>query len=68
MMIRENAKQNILEYIDIQFYTEQEIHYFTIFMSNALFGLIQEWDRSGRKESPEELISIINKIIPMKLK
>ena len=68
LMIRENAKQNILKYLDIQFHTEREIHYFTVFMSNAIFGLIQEWVRNGRNESPEELIDIILKIIPIKLK
>lgn len=68
MMIRENAKKNILKYIDMQFQSEQEIHYFTVFMSNAIFGIIQEWVRNGRQESPEELINIIDKIIPLKFK
>ncbi|RXK18509.1 TetR/AcrR family transcriptional regulator [Macrococcus sp. DPC7161] len=68
MMIRENAKQNILKYIDIPFQNEREVHYFTVFISNAIFGIIQEWVRNGKQESPEELTNIINKIIPVKFK
>ncbi|REH98206.1 TetR/AcrR family transcriptional regulator [Staphylococcus felis] len=68
MMIRENAKKNILKYIDFQFQTKQEVHYFAVFMSNAIFGIIQEWVRSGRQESIEELINIINKITPVNFK
>ncbi|MCO4328508.1 TetR/AcrR family transcriptional regulator [Staphylococcus hyicus] len=67
-MIRENAKKNIVKYLNIQFRTEQELHYFTVFMSNAIFGVIQEWVRSGRQESVTELVSIINKIMPLKFK
>ncbi|REI12124.1 hypothetical protein DOS66_02820 [Staphylococcus felis] len=68
MMIRENAKKNILKYTDFQFQTKQEVHYFAVFMSNAIFDIIQEWVRSGRQESIEELINIINKITPVNFK
>lgn len=48
-------------------FTESEKHYFTIFLTNALFGIIQEWVNQGQKESPEELALILSKIMPASL-
>ncbi|WVT92849.1 TetR-like C-terminal domain-containing protein [Enterococcus durans] len=58
--------KNVLSYINIKFETEIEKHYLVIFFSNAAFGLLQEWINNGQKESPEELVRILNKIVPYK--
>ena len=51
---------NYMDFIEI------EKHYLVIFFSNAAFGLLQEWINNGQKESPEELVRILNKIVPYK--
>lgn len=48
-------------------FTNQEKYYFTIFLTNALFGIIQEWVNQGQQESPEELALILSKIMPSSL-
>lgn len=64
--LQQNGLKNVLSYINIKFETEIEKHYLVIFFSNAAFGLLQEWINNGQKESPEELVRILNKIVPYK--
>ncbi|EOH93057.1 TetR/AcrR family transcriptional regulator [Enterococcus pallens] len=62
-LLKENALQNIIDHINIQLDTETEKHYLVTFLSNALLGVLQEWINHGQKESPEELVQIMNKIV-----
>lgn len=59
-----NAEKNVVPYIKKSDFTEKERHYFVIFVSNAIFGIIQEWVNNGQQETPEELSDIIKKIVP----
>lgn len=62
-LLKKNALQNIIEHLNIQLDTEIEKHYLVTFLSNALLGVLQEWINNGQKESPEELVHILNKIV-----
>lgn len=66
-LIQYNAKRNVLPVIKTDYLTENEQHYLTVFLSNAIFGIIQEWVNNGQKESPEELSRILSKIVPKSL-
>lgn len=62
-----NAEKNVFPYIKKSHFNEKERHYFIVFLSNAIFGIIQEWVNNGQQETPEELSNIIYKIIPDEL-
>lgn len=66
-LIQYNAKRNVLPVIKTDYLTENEQHYLTVFLSNVIFGIIQEWVNNGQKESPEELSRILSKIVPKSL-
>lgn len=66
-LIQYNAKRNVLPVIKTNYLTENEQHYLTVFLSNVIFGIIQEWVNNGQKESPEELSRILSKIVPKSL-
>jgi len=59
-----NAEKNVFPYTKKSHFSEKERHYFVVFLSNAIFGIIQEWVNNGQQETPEELSTIIHKIIP----
>lgn len=63
-MLQYNAKVNVFPHIKVGPFSQQEQHYFIIFLSNAIFGVIQEWVNNGQQETPKELSEIIYKIIP----
>lgn len=42
--------------------TNKEKYLLIIFMSNAIFGVLQDWVQRGRPESPKELTHAINNI------
>ena len=63
-MLQINAEKNILPSVKTINLSEREQHYFVIFLSNAIFGIIQEWVDNGKPETTEELSTIINKITP----
>jgi len=62
-IIKINALENVLSYINIQLETESEKNYLATFLSSAVFGVLQEWIHNGQKESPEVLVKMISKII-----
>ena len=66
--LRQNARQNILPHLDVKFQSEQEVRYFLAFMSNAIFGVIQEWINRGQREEPQDLLRIVNQLIPFDFK
>lgn len=66
-LIQLNAKKNVFPMINTNDYSETEKHYLTVFLSNAIFGIIQEWVNHGQKETPEELSAILSKIVPKHL-
>lgn len=66
-MVRDNAKKNILPYLNITIESPIEEQYILAYLSNALFGVIQEWVNHGQQESPETVVEIINKLVNTKL-
>lgn len=66
-MVKENARKNILPFLNIDIQSIVEEQYILAYLSNALFGVLQEWVNNGQKESPETIVEIINKLITNKL-
>ena len=53
---------NLLPFITHEHMTQKDERYFLVFLSNAILGVLQEWISSGKRETPNELTEIINKI------
>ncbi|MCG2381586.1 TetR/AcrR family transcriptional regulator [Staphylococcus epidermidis] len=64
--IKKNFQQNIevrlVPIVNATSLTNQEKYLLIIFMSNAIFGVLQDWVQRGRQESPKELTRSIDKI------
>ena len=64
--IKKNFQQNIeirlVPIVNTNSLTNKEKYLLIIFMSNAIFGVLQDWAQRGRPESPKELTLIINNI------
>ncbi|MCD8887231.1 TetR/AcrR family transcriptional regulator [Staphylococcus epidermidis] len=64
--IKKNFQQNIevrlVPIVNVTSLTNQEKYLLTIFMSNAIFGVLQDWVQRGRQESSKELTRSIDKI------
>lgn len=67
-MMQENARINIFPKLDLKIKNEIEEHYALLFLSNALFGVLQDWINRGQKESPEELVRIMDRLITFDFK
>ncbi|MFC6347375.1 TetR/AcrR family transcriptional regulator [Vagococcus carniphilus] len=66
-MVKENARKNILPFLNVDISSTVEEQYILAYLSNALFGVLQEWINNGQKESPETIVNIINKLMTNKL-
>lgn len=64
--IKKNFQQNIevrlVPIVNTNSLTNKEKYLLIIFMSNAIFGVLQDWVQRGRLESPKELTYAINNI------
>ncbi|WP_281183324.1 TetR/AcrR family transcriptional regulator [Staphylococcus schleiferi] len=64
--MKKNLQQNIevclVPIVDTSSLTNKEKYFLIIFMSNAIFGILQDWVQRGGIESPKELTVIIDKI------
>lgn len=67
-MMQENARINVFPQLDLKIENETEEHYVLLFLSNALFGVLQDWIDRGQKESPDELVRIIDRLIAFDFK
>lgn len=67
-MMRENARINIFPRLDLKLESATEIHYALLFLSNAVFGVLQDWINRVQKESPEELVRIIDRLLAFEFK
>lgn len=61
--IEQNAIDNILPHLTIKITNQTQEKYFLSFVSSALLGVLAEWTLSGKKESPEEIVAIVEQII-----
>lgn len=64
--IKKNLQQNIevrlVPIMNTQALINKEKYFLIIFMSNAVFGVLQDWVQRGRKESPKEISLMIDKV------
>lgn len=64
--IKKNLQQNIevrlVPIMNTQALTNKEKYFLIIFMSNAVFGVLQDWMQRGRQESPKEISLMIDKV------
>ncbi|MDU9352022.1 TetR/AcrR family transcriptional regulator [Staphylococcus aureus] len=64
--IKKNLQQNIevrlVPIMNTQALTNKEKYFLIIFMSNAVFGVLQDWVQRGRQESPKEISLMIDKV------
>lgn len=64
--IKKNLQQNIevrlVPIMNTQALTNKEKYFLIIFMSNAVFGMLEDWVQRGRKESPKEISLMIDKV------
>lgn len=64
--IKKNLQQNIdvrlVPIMNTQALTNKEKYFLIIFMSNAVFGVLQDWVQRGRQESPKEILLMIDKV------
>ena len=65
-LLKQNAQTNILPHLSIEIHSETEKKYLLAYLSNAMFGLLQEWLDNGKKETPEEFAQIVDRIVPFK--
>ncbi|MCH8646374.1 TetR/AcrR family transcriptional regulator [Staphylococcus lugdunensis] len=65
--IKRNLQQNIevglIPFLKTQTLTHKEKYFLIIFMSNAIFGVLQDWVQRGRKEKTKEVAMIMNHIL-----
>ncbi len=64
--IKKNLQQNIdvrlVPIMNTQALINKEKYFLIIFMSNAVFGVLQDWVQRGRQESPKEISLMIDKV------
>lgn len=60
--LQKNMELNLLPFITHEHMTQKDERYFLVFLSNAILGVLQEWISSGKRETPNELTEIIDKI------
>lgn len=64
--IKKNLQQNIdvrlVPIMNTQALTNKEKYFLIIFMSNAVFGVLQDWVQRVRQESPKEISLMIDKV------
>lgn len=64
--IKKNLQQNIdvrlVPIMNTQALTNKEKYFLIIFMSNAVFGVLQDCVQRGRQESPKEISLMIDKV------
>ena len=69
-IVHQAKKKNLQQNIDVrlvpimntQALTNKEKYFLIIFMSNAVFGVLQDWVQRGRQESPKEISLMIDKV------
>jgi AcrR family transcriptional regulator len=59
----ENFKHIVLPRMNVTIRTEVGERYLSVFLANAMLGVIQEWIDSGRKETPERLAHLLESIL-----
>lgn len=53
---------NLSPFITYEHMSQKDERYFLVFLSNAIFGVLQEWIDNDKQETVNELTDIIDKI------
>ncbi|BGE81641.1 TetR/AcrR family transcriptional regulator [Staphylococcus petrasii] len=61
-ILQYNVELNLVPILNTKSLTTKEKYFLLIFMSNAIFGVLQDWVKRGCVETPKELATIMNKI------
>lgn len=61
--LQANIEVQLIPILDTNLLTNKEKYFMLIFLSNAIFSVIQDWVQRGRIESSQEIATIIDKII-----
>lgn len=61
-VIQYNIEINLVPILNTKSLTTKEKYFLLIFMSNAIFGVLQDWVKRGCVETPKEVATIMNKI------
>ena len=60
--LQQNIEVRLVPIMNTQALTNKEKYFLIIFMSNAVFGVLQDWLQRGRQESPKEIALMIDKV------
>ena len=60
--LQKNIEVRLVPIMNTQALTNKEKYFLIIFMSNAVFGVLQDWVQRGRQESPKEIALMIDKV------
>ncbi|AGZ25609.1 MULTISPECIES: TetR/AcrR family transcriptional regulator [Staphylococcus] len=60
--LQQNIEVRLVPIMNTQALTNKEKYFLIIFMSNAVFGVLQDWVQRGRQESPKEIALMIDKV------
>lgn len=63
-VLQQYGKKYLVKQLKGETLTPLEEHYFVIYYSNAAFSVMQEWLNRGQQESPEEMMNILDAIVP----
>ncbi len=60
--LQQNIEVRLVPIMNTQALTNKEKYFLIIFMSNAVFGVLQDWVQRGRQESTKEIALMIDKV------
>jgi len=63
-ILQQYGKKYLVKQLKRELLTPLEEYYFVIYYSNATFSVMQEWLNRGQQESPEEMMNILDAIVP----
>lgn len=61
-ILQYNVDLKLVPILNTKTLTTKEKYFLLIFMSNAIFGILQDWVKRGCIETPKEIASIMNKL------
>lgn len=62
-LLQKNIEVRLVPILDTSKLTTKEQYFLLIFMSNAVFGILQDWVQRGLNESPKEVATTIDRIL-----
>lgn len=60
--LQANIEINIIPIVRTEHLSTKEKYFLVVFLSNAIFGVLQDWVNRGRPETVEEVAGIMDKI------